>query len=462
MKKSILLMVPIALIAFAGCGRRNNSKEPTPPITTKTPSTKEQTTTKENPIPIANKEIYVAHNGKSSSDGSEESNPTTLDNALKLVNSGDTIYLASGTYTYDNTLLIEKSGSEVKRTKLIAKEGAVFDFDSTKGDAYANNGGITINGSYWELENITVKNSDYYGFYTIGKGNKFINCTADKNSNGGFGLKNASVTTLNNCVSTNNKLLAFSTRGFYILGNSENITFDSCVAQNNYDSGFCIDSSSAKKITFNKCLASDNGIEYSTSDRSGFVFKNNEHTFTDCIAYNNGLFGFYVTSTPAEKGKYSLIDCSAINNHEKNYSLRTYINTTINISNILSYNNYDKDNDGIVDATNDIIYGNVTNSLIFYTNGYHYCKSDKNYEPYDTSRPVIDLSKYTKKYKINTVIPDEMKKDGKIIYYDSENKINLYDYLDRSIEFQDEFFLKQTPSVTDPTYFGADINGIDN
>lgn len=462
MKKSILLMIPLALIAF-GCGRRNNSKDPTPPVTTKPTSTKEQPTTKEDPIPIANKNIYVSYNGKASSDGSEESNPTTLEHVLdstnKLLNSGDTIYLAKGTYTFNDTLVIDKSGSEVKRTKLIAPEGAIFDFDSTKGDAYANNGGITINGSYWELENITVKNSDYYGFYTIGKGNKFINCTADKNSNGGFGLKNASVATLNNCVSTNNKLLAYSTRGFYILGNSESITFDSCVAQNNYDSGFCIDSSNAKKISFNKCLASDNGIEYSTSDRSGFAFKNNDHSFTDCIAYNNGSYGFYVTSTPTEKGKYSLTNCSSINNHEKNYKLNN-TNTTVTIKNILSYNTYDDDSDGVVDATNDVIVGNVTNSLIFYTDGYYYCKSEKNYEPYITTRTKINMSIYTNKFTINTVIPSEMKKDGNIIYYDSENKINLYNYLDRSIKFQTELFQKQ--SITNYAYFGADINGLDN
>lgn len=465
MKKSILLVIPFALLAF-GCGRRNNTKDPSKTVTTKATSTKEQPTTKEDPTPITNKNIYVSYNGKATSDGSDESNPTTLEHVLdpsaKLLNSGDTIYLAKGKYIYNDTLQINLSGNESKRNKLIALEGATFDFDSTKGDSKSNNGGLSITGSYWQIENITVINSDNFGFDITGKENKLINCTADKNSNGGFGIKNTSVISLNNCVSTNNELEGYSARGFYIKGSGESIFFDSCVATNNQDSGFYVESSLAKKLYFNKCLSSDNGLKYSTSiDRSGFSFKNNQHYFTDCIAYNNGLYGFLVSTATTEKGEYTLTNCSAINNHEKNYSLDTNRTTTVKVTNALSYNDYK--NSDYKTATNDFLVGNVVNSLIFYSNsdekGYFYIKSEKDFKKIDTTRETDTFSTYTHKYKINMIIPHEMEgDDGKIIYY-KNNEIYLYDYLDRSIDFQDEFFSKQTPSITNPTYFGANING---
>ena len=42
------------------------------------------------------------------------------------------------------------------------------------------------------------------------------------------------------------------------------------------------------------------------------------------------------------------------------------------------------------------------------------------------------------------------------IDYFTTGSLNIYDYLDRSLDFQDELFTKQ--SVLYPYYFGADVN----
>ncbi len=53
------------------------------------------------------------------------------------------------------------------------------------------------------------------------------------------------------------------------------------------------------------------------------------------------------------------------------------------------------------------------------------------------------------------VEPDYSSLEYNIIYY-KDGELNIYDYLDRAIAFQDELFTKLT--ITNPTYFGADVN----
>ena len=49
-------------------------------------------------IVLGARDYYVSTDGKSSSKGLRESNPTTLDYALSSADEGSTIYLAAGTY----------------------------------------------------------------------------------------------------------------------------------------------------------------------------------------------------------------------------------------------------------------------------------------------------------------------------------------------------------------------------
>ena len=288
MKKTCaFLVLALSFFALAGC-ERNKTQATTPKKTTKTPSrSTTKITTTEDPIPVENVTLYVKNTGLDSNDGLTREKATSLKSAIE-----NKIILLSGTYTLDKMVTIKKSGSEIKRNELIGEGEVVFDFINTKDDDINRNGGISIEGSYWKVDNIKVYNSDNYGFEIKGSGCKINNCISSENCDGGFFIDNASLTTITNCISSDNTYPGNSASGFYISGNGSNNVIDSCVSNNNQDSGFI--AISTKGVTFNKCLAIDNGFNNLSSHKSGFVFNNKGHSFYNCIAYNNGFVGFYV------------------------------------------------------------------------------------------------------------------------------------------------------------------------
>ena len=468
LKKSGILLAATLVVILAGCTKNNatTSKRRTTRRIISTTGRKTTEHDKTDPI-IENKTIYVATNGLPSNIGTETS-PTTIDHALTIMNTGDTIHLATGTYKRVASLSITNSGSEVKRNTIECENGVILDFSSA-----TDNGGFNLTGSYWQINNLNIANSNSYGFTIKGKGNKLNNCSSCDNSYGGYSI-DSSVTTLTNCISENNSLDGYDAYGFYITGSGENNKFDSCVSTKNQDSGFVILSN--KAVTFDKCLAIDNGLtgDYASSQRSGFVFNNKGHSFNNCIAYNNELCGFLVPTAYAEKGSFTIKNCSAINNHTRNFYLKTNNNDSILIENILSYNGSNPT------GPNDYIIGNVKNSIMVYQNGYYYEKSNTKYDSLDLTKTAINMSSYTNKFKINTEVPEEMKEyinmaakeaidkatpagqkpdysslEYKVIYY-KDGKLNIYDYLDRSISFQTELFNKLL--ITKPINFGAYVN----
>ena len=484
MKKYGIILSISLLLVLLGCtnNRRTTEKKPTTEktVTTKDKITTDNITTKEHED---YKIYYVSPSGVKENDGLSKTNPTTLTNALELMDSGDTISLLEGVYEYDENITISKSGSEVKRNTLNCEKGVVIDFSSTKNDDKTNNGGIIISGSYWEINNLNVIDSDYYGFVITGRGNRINNCTTKNNNFGGFNI-NSNLSVFTNCISESNSLVGYFAYGFYIYGSGDNNIFDSCISTDNQDSGFYITSS--KKVVFNKCLAINNGLtgDSASSQRSGFIFNNKGHEFNECIAYNNALNGFLVPTAYAEKGSYTLKNCSSINNHSKNFYLKTNNNDTILLENVLSFNNYDGNSDGTIDASNDYIIGSVKNSIIFFSKAYYYEKDNLTYNSLDISKTPLDLSGYTNPFNINLVIPEEMKEyldleakaiideeatsagvepdysdlEYNIIYF-KDGHIYLYDYLDRCINFQDELF--ENLSLDNNPYFGSDINYIE-
>ena len=485
MKKIRLFsMAILSIFAFSACDKKTVTTRNTTKTRHTTTKDSRSTTTKQKSTtditPVINKTIYVSSSGTGRNDGTATDKPTTIKKALEIMNSGDTIYLIKGTYELDQKIQITMSGSEVKRNTLYAEKGTVIDFSSTKSDSISQNGGIVIDGSYWQVDNIEVQNSDDYGFTINGKSNRITNCSANYNAYGGFNVK-SSLSSFTNCQAKGNNMTGYYSYGFYINGSGENNSFEACVAYNNLDSGFFILCN--KPVTLNKCVAIDNGLDSDagSSQRSGFIFNNKGHILTNCIAYNNAISGFLVPTLYPEKGSYSLINCEAINNHIRNYSLKANSTYTVNVSNCLSYNTYDEDDDGQVDAINDYIIGNVTNSIIFLDEAYYYEASDPNFNSMETDKETLDLSEFVNEYKINLEVPEQMKEyidlDAKAaidaeaeeleiepdyssleynIKFYKAGKIMLYDYLDRSVLFQDELFNKL--EIDNYTYFGSDLS----
>lgn len=484
MKKYGIILTLSLVIVLLGCTRRPRTTEKKPTtertVTTKDKVTSGNISTHEQ---IEYKTFYVSPTGEKDNDGLSVTTPTTLEHALELMGSGDTINMLEGLYEYSDKITISNSGSEIKRNVINCENGVVIDFSTTKTDDKTNNGGINISGSYWEVNNMNVINSDYYGFIVSGRGNRINNCKTSENNFGGFNI-NSSLSTYTNCLSEKNSLVGYFAYGFYIYGSGDNNTFDSCVSTDNQDSGFYITCS--KKVTFKKCLAINNGLtgDAASSQRSGFVFNNKGHEFDSCIAYNNALNGFLVPTAYAEKGSFTIKYCSSINNHSKNYYLKTNNNDIIIMEYSLSYNNYDGNGDSVIDASNDYIIGSVKNSIIFYSKAYYFELENNSYNSLDISKTPLDLSDYTNPFTINLTIPEEMKEyldldekaardveaeatssepdytglEYNIIYY-KDGHINLYDYLDRSLLFQEELFGKL--GIVNNPYFGSDINKIE-
>lgn len=482
MKKKFLVIVPLCLILL-GCTnrRRSTTKKPTQTnrsTTRDTKTTKGHTNTSE---AITNKIIYVTVDGVIDNDGSSLTSSTTFLHALELMNSGDTISISEGVYEFNDTINLTSSGSEIKRNIITTTGSVTFDFTSAK-DA-DNDGGITINASYWQIENITVFNANDYGFTISGRGIKMNNCTvsncsSDYVESGGFNI-NTSLSTFTNCISINNGVDGINSYGFRIYGNGERNVFDSCIAEENKDSGYYI--TSTKAVEFNNCLALSNGINSDTLlKRSGFIFSNTGHSFTNCLAYNNDKFGFSSSDSISSGLVVKITNCSSINNHKMNYSLGRGINDNIEFINNLSFNNYDGDNNGQIDASNDDVKANVVNSILFYDKNYHYEENNATYDSKVTTLDTLDLSDYTNEFNISIIIPEEMKEyldpeakaiideeaaaagvepdysglEYKVIYF-KDGVITLYSYLDRLEEFQDELFTNL--SIDNYTYFGSNF-----
>ena len=218
MSKKLILLIPIVLLTF-GCDRTKKTTKKTSTQDRRTTATKRSTTKKNvSTHDYEVKTLYVSVDGIDSNDGLDIEKPTTLLKALDAMNTGDTIKLLAGTYTLNNILNITRSGSEVQRNILSCENGVIIDFSSTKDDDTANNGGLFISGSYWEIDNLNIINSDNYGFNVTGRGVKLNDCTSKENNSGGFYF-NSSLTTVTNCLAENNYLA-----GYLNLGKSLNLS----------------------------------------------------------------------------------------------------------------------------------------------------------------------------------------------------------------------------------------------
>ena len=472
-KKGILLSLPL-VICLVGCNNKKIKTTSTKSTTKQKITTgKRRTTgqTRTEPV-IESKNIYVANVGLNSNSGLKKIAPTTLEHALETMSTGDTIYLLSGIYSFNDTLTISKSGSELKRNYLYCENGVIFDFSGTKDDDTVDNGGFILTGSYWEIDNLQVRNSDSYGIRIKANAVYLNNCIATDNSYGGFNI-DSSESSFTKCVSKNNMLPGFSAYGFYITGSGGNNTYEDCAALDNQDSGFVV--FATKAITFTNCLAISNGIEgdSASNQKSGFIFNNKGHAFINCLAYNNELNGFLVPFQYSDKGSYTLIGCSSINNKNRNYYLKTK-NDDVLVENVLSYNTNNPE------EYNDYVIGKVKNSMLFYDGGYYYEIDNDNYSSLDISKVKLDLDEFENEYKVNLIVPEKMKvylnleekimidatsKNAGIepdyskleysIEYFKDEAICMYNFLNQSLKFQDELFNKL--ELENTTYFGAFI-----
>jgi hypothetical protein len=103
--------------------------------------------------------LYVSPNGNDSNAGTEAAPFRTLTRAHQAANAGNTIWMLPGTYAWNTTTSLSKSGTEAARIVVSGTTGnrPIIDFASqTRG---SNSRGIEISGNYWHIRGIEVANA---------------------------------------------------------------------------------------------------------------------------------------------------------------------------------------------------------------------------------------------------------------------------------------------------------------
>ncbi|MDT3401383.1 right-handed parallel beta-helix repeat-containing protein [Mucilaginibacter terrae] len=159
----------------------------------------------------------------------------------------------------------------------------------------ASGWGVKVNGSYWNIQNITIKNAPDCGIvFQIGGYNYAYKITATGNKDSGIQVYNgAHDCNITYCTSTENYDVANggeNADGFACkLSAGKNNKFDHCVANHNSDDGWDL-YGQPYTVTITNCTATNNGYG-SAGDGNGFKLgsagQTVAHTVTNCTSNNN-------------------------------------------------------------------------------------------------------------------------------------------------------------------------------
>lgn len=186
--------------------------------------------------------------------------------------------------------------------------------------------GIKVNGSYWNITNMTVANAPDCGMVLQLGGNNYIGyCRFKYNGDSGLQIYNSShdnyVYKCESYYNYDSDDDGEDADGFACkLSGGKNNVFDGCIAKYNSDDGWDL-YSQPYTVTFRNCEASWNGYRDSslttTSNGDGNGFKlgskyaNVSHSLTDCVANYNLASGYDGNGNTASM---SITNCTASNN----------------------------------------------------------------------------------------------------------------------------------------------------
>jgi hypothetical protein len=211
---------------------------------------------------------------------------TALKAAIKAAAAGD-IITVSGTIKLTSTLQLLTSGTSSSKINFT---GGTLDCSGI-----ASGWGVKVNGSYWNITNMTIKNAPDAGLvFQLGGNNYVNNVTATGNHDTGIQVYNGAYNvSVNNCNSNNNydpANLGENADGFAckLSGGSGN-QFNNCTATSNSDDGWDL-YGQPYPVTITGCTANSNGRD-TNGDGNGFKMGSSgqsvAHTITNCSASNN-------------------------------------------------------------------------------------------------------------------------------------------------------------------------------
>jgi hypothetical protein len=315
--------------------------------------------------------IYVSPSGSSSAAGTKSS-PLDLASAIEKAATKDNcvILLMDGTYSFSSVLTIgvDNDGTSNAYKVLKACKGAnvTLDFSSESyntSNTSVNQRGIQLNGDYWYIEGITIKDAADNGMMVSGSHNVIERCIFDSNRDTGLQISrySSSVTSYSewpsynyilNCTSKNNCDPATyeNSDGFASkLTCGDGNVFDGCISHNNSDDGWDLYAKTATGpigiVTLKNCIAMRNGVTEdgtikSSCDGNGFKLGGSgvgtPHVVTNCLAIENLHHGFTDNNNPSA---IQVVNCTAFDNNtggsKNNFSL--YRCKDAYVANCISY-----------------------------------------------------------------------------------------------------------------------------
>lgn len=219
------------------------------------------------------------------------SNEAALKAAIANAQPGDVITV-SGTIYLTSTLQLLKSGTS--SSKINFKR--ILDCSGISGA----NWGVKVNGSYWNITNMTIRNAPDCGIVFQTGGYNYVNkVTTHGNKDSGLQIYNGGHhNSINNSTSYDNYDVANggeNADGYACkLSAGAGNQFNSCNAYHNSDDGWDL-YGQPYTVVINNCTATNNG--YGTNgDGNGFKLgsagQNVPHTVTNCKANNNKGSGY--------------------------------------------------------------------------------------------------------------------------------------------------------------------------
>ena len=260
----------------------------------------------------ANGTIFVAPDGTASHNGTSAEDAVDLQTALNYAAAGQTVQLASGTYSLTGELKVERGrdGTAEAPITVTTADGkyATLDFGGV-------GTGFSVWGNYWNISKINVTNTkdgskgmQLAGSHCVLEQMNFYN-------NGNTGLQVSGVSTDNkalwpshnlirNCTSMNNADRAMEDAdGFAAkLTTGEGNVFDGCISAYNADDGWDLfakaSTGSIGAVTIQNCVAYKNGYLMLAAE----PVKKQAFQFPDVTCDDNGNLSFSNVAVTVEAG----------------------------------------------------------------------------------------------------------------------------------------------------------------
>ncbi len=301
--------------------------------------------------------IFVAPDGSDNNPGTISQPLISISAAITKAKIGDTIFVRGGTFNYNTTISIAKSGTANFRYCIFAykKERPVLDFSSQV--VGSSNRGIRLsNASYWHIKGLDIKGAGDNGMEISGGSYNIIEfCSFYENRDSGLQLSNgASNNQVINCDSYNNsdptegnadgfapKLTVGSGNYFY-----------GCRAWQNSDDGWDGYLRGANNITtiLENCWSFKNGFRkdgtQTAGNGNGFKMGGGDNSNSDrlmhhvtakrCLAFDNKAKGFDQNNND---GSMTILNCTGFRNLTADYRITRELNSgqTLIVKNSISY-----------------------------------------------------------------------------------------------------------------------------